>query len=108
GVAHPPGVDPRQQDAERLSGPRPGEPVHVQPLVPGPPARPGPAALERPDPPGDRLEPEPGLVLGPHLDPLKRVPPAEPGQPPSQVFSPTAGGPPGRPPSGAAAGGPGG
>src|SRR5262249_6865138 len=72
--------------ARRTSGRCPAcEPVDVQPVVPGPPARPGPPALEGPDPAGDRLEPEPGLVLGPHLHPLTGVPTPEPGEPPAEV-----------------------
>ena len=86
GVGHPLDLHPRRDHRERLPGPRAGEAVHVEPLVLGLPARVGPAPPQPPDPAGDRLEPQPRLVLGPHLDRLGRVRGPQPPHPPSQVF----------------------
>ena len=72
-LGHALDLHPGEDHRERLAGGRAGEPVHVQPLVFGPPARPGSASLAPPHPAGNRLQSEPCLVLGPHLDDLSGV-----------------------------------
>src|SRR5262245_47605444 len=62
--------------------------IDVQPLVFGTAVGRGATALGGPDPPGDRLESQPGLILGPELDGLLGMVAAQRGQAVGQgVFS---------------------
>src|SRR3954469_8958253 len=58
------------------------EAVDVEPLILGPPRGARSPAAHRPDPAGDRLEPQPCLILGPELDLLVGVLAAQLGNPP--------------------------
>src|SRR5205823_5919206 len=85
-LCHPLDLHPGEDDGERLAGAGPGEAIDVEPLVLGLTAGAGPAPPQPPDPAGDRLEPQPRLVLGPHLDRLARVGGPQPPHPAAQVF----------------------
>ena len=81
------GCPVRRRDARRRSGDLRRDvvtgPVKTQTILDARNRNTLPAAF---DPAGDRLEPEPGLVLGPHLDRLARVRRPQPPHPPPQVF----------------------
>src|SRR5262245_11153064 len=73
--------------------------IDVEPLVFGAVMGGGPTALGSPGPPGDRLESQPGLILGPEFDGLRGVVAAQRGQAVGQgVFSTPASLRHGRPP----------
>src|SRR5262249_9456048 len=76
----------RKGRGEGLAGRGRGEAVHVEPVVRGSPAGPGPVPPRGPHPAGDRLEPQPALILRPHLDLLARAALPQALQPRPQIF----------------------
>ena len=96
---HPVGVGARQDQLQVATTLGVHKAIDVEPLVFRAAGGRGPTALGRPNPPGDRLESQPGLILGPQLDDLLGMVAAQRGQAVGQgVFSTPAALRHGRPP----------
>jgi hypothetical protein len=82
GQAHPVGVVRGQEQLQVATAGRMDEAVDVEPLILGPARGTVSPSAHHPDAAGDRLEPQPGLLLGPELDRLAGILPAQLGNPP--------------------------